>query len=152
MDPSMVIFEMTEVTDEIVSAFAGLMPQLTSSNKPPSKADLAVMAASERTVVFLARSEMKDNRIVGTASLALSFSPTGWHGWIEDVVVAEEARKQGLGRALTAACLARARELNLEQVYLTSRPSRVAANKLYQSMGFIRRETNVYRYDLTTGE
>lgn len=148
----MPIFEMTDVTDEIVRAFADLIPQLTSSNEPPTRADLAAMAASERTAVFLARSKKNEGRIVGTASLALSFSPTGWHGWIEDVVVAEEARKQGLGRALTAACLKRAQEMGLAQVYLTSRPSRVAANKLYQSMGFVLRETNVYRYELTTVE
>lgn len=147
----MQIFEMTDVTDEIVNAFDSLIPQLTSSNAPPTRAELEAMAASERTVVFLARSEKNEDRIVGTASLALSFSPTGWHGWIEDVVVAEEARKQGLGRALTAACLKRAQEMGLTQVYLTSRPSRVAANKLYPSMGFVRRETNVYRYDLTKG-
>lgn len=148
----MVIVEMTEVTDEIVQAFARLIPQLTAFSEPPSRADLAIMAASEATMVLLARSDGEGHQIVGTATLAVSRSPTGRHGWIEDVVVAKEARRQGLGRALTEALLARAREMGLRQVYLTSRPSREAANKLYLSMGFIKRETNVYRYDLTAGE
>ncbi|NCZ89134.1 MAG: GNAT family N-acetyltransferase, partial [Actinobacteria bacterium] len=33
-------------------------------------------------------------------------------------------------------------------VDLTSRPSRAAANRLYQRLGFVARETNVYRYEL----
>jgi hypothetical protein len=33
-------------------------------------------------------------------------------------------------------------------VDLTSRPSREAANRLYQRIGFVERSTNVYRYDL----
>jgi ribosomal protein S18 acetylase RimI-like enzyme len=149
---SALIIEMTEVTDEIVQAFARLIPQLTSFSEPPSREGLSAMAASDGTAVFLACLDGDEGQIVGTATLALSLSPTGRHAWIEDVVVAEEARHQGLGRALTEACLARARELGLRQVYLTSRPSRAAANQLYQSMGFTQRETNVYRYDLTEGE
>jgi ribosomal protein S18 acetylase RimI-like enzyme len=31
-------------------------------------------------------------------------------------------------------------------VDLTSRPSREAANRLYRRIGFVQRETNVYRY------
>ncbi len=145
----MPIVEMTEVTDEIVQAFARLIPQLTAFSEPPSRAELAAIAASEATVVFLARSDKDGDQIMGTATLALSLSPTGRHAWIEDVVVAEEARRQGWGRALTEACLARAREMGLRQVYLTSRPGRTVANLLYSSMGFVQRETNVYRYDLT---
>ena len=77
-----------------------------------------------------------------------AYSPTGAHGWIEDVVVDQAARGQGVGRMLTQALLDKARALGMKQVYLTSRPGRVAANQLYQSMGFVRRETNVYRFIL----
>ncbi|HEX8803642.1 MAG TPA: GNAT family N-acetyltransferase, partial [Acidimicrobiales bacterium] len=69
----------------------------------------------------------------------------------EDVVVDEQAgRGRGVGTALTEAMLDRARERGCVTVELTSRPSRQAANRLYQRMGFTRRETNVYRYDLRT--
>jgi ribosomal protein S18 acetylase RimI-like enzyme len=54
----------------------------------------------------------------------------------------------GIGKALTEACLEKAREIGLREVNLTSNPTREAANNLYQSMGFIQRETNVYRYPL----
>ena len=38
-------------------------------------------------------------------------------------------------------------ELGAKTIDLTSRPSREAANRLYQRLGFEMRETNVYRYD-----
>ncbi len=142
------IEEMTSVSEEIVQAFERLMPQLTEFAQPPSRDELAEMAASADTFIFIARDPVKQGKIIGTATLAIAHSPTGRHGWIEDVVVDQDARHQGWGKALTEACLEKAREIGLHQVNLTSRPSRVAANKLYQSLGFVQRETNVYRFKL----
>jgi ribosomal protein S18 acetylase RimI-like enzyme len=68
--------------------------------------------------------------------------------WIEDVVVDESARGRGVGDLLNRAALDRARELGAKTVDLTSRPSREAANRLYQRIGFVARDTNVYRFDL----
>jgi len=141
---AMLIHEMTRVDDEIVQAFQNLIPQLTESSPSPTKEDLEKMADSETAFVFLAREEDVNSPIVGTATLALFQTPTGMHGWIEDVVVDKEFRHRGVGRALTESCLQKARELSLHQVNLTSRPSRKAANQLYQSMGFVLRETNLY--------
>jgi ribosomal protein S18 acetylase RimI-like enzyme len=142
------IIEMTEATEEIHQAFFRLMPQLTQHSPPPTMEDLAHMAVSPMTFVFLARHPAPDGPIVGSATLGLFQSPTGVHGWIEDVVVDQAARRQGLGKALTRACLEKARELGLKEVNLTSRPAREAANRLYQEMGFQQRETNVYRFPL----
>ncbi len=142
------IFEMTEATEEIHQAFVRLMPQLTQHSPPPEIEDLARLAVSPTTYVFLARYPEPNGPIVGSATLGLFQSPTGVHGWIEDVVVDREARRQGLGKALTLACLDQARKLGLKEVNLTSRPSREAANQLYQEIGFQRRETNVYRFSL----
>jgi ribosomal protein S18 acetylase RimI-like enzyme len=72
--------------------------------------------------------------------------PTGAHAVIEDVVVDETARGAGCGEALVAAALERARDAGVKNVDLTSRPSREAANRLYVRMGFVERETNVYRH------
>jgi ribosomal protein S18 acetylase RimI-like enzyme len=143
---SMHIELMNHVSDEIMAAFERLMPQLTHHSPPPTHAELFAMAQSGSTIVFLARNQ--DGKIVGTATLATFRSPTGLHGWIEDVVVDREARRQGIGKALTEACLDHARKLGLREVNLTSRSSRCYANQLYQAMGFIRRETNLYRYSL----
>lgn len=139
---------MSEVTDEVVQAFQRLLPQLTRSNPPPTWEDLLEMAQSDQVFVFLARDSEQKAKIIGSATLATYLTPTGRHGWIEDVVVDQDYRRQGIGNALTEACLDQARALGLNHVNLTSRSVRCAANQLYQSMGFIRRETNLYRYPL----
>lgn len=71
--------------------------------------------------------------------------PTGLRAWIEDVVVDEGARGQGVGAALTQAAVRLAREAGARTVDLTSRPAREAANRLYERLGFRLRDSNVYR-------
>ena len=142
----MQILQLTAITDEVFQAFQELIPQLTQYSPPPSKGMLARMADSDSVFVFLAREGDAEGRILGTATLATFVTPTGVHGWIEDVVVDRDARRRGIGRALTETCLQKARELGLPEVNLTSRPGREAANQLYQEMGFQQRQTNVYRY------
>ena len=64
---------------------------------------------------------------------------------IEEVVVQEAARGRGVGEALMINAIERVRALGAEAVVLTSHPSRLAANRLYQKLGFEIRDTNVYR-------
>lgn len=135
----------TTVTDEVVDAFGVLIPQLSSSNPPPTREELEAIVRSESSVLFLAR---VDGRIVGSLTLATFRIPTGVRAWIEDVVVDTSARGHGVGEALNRAALDEARRRGAVTVDLTSRPSREAANRLYQRLGFVARETNVYRYDL----
>ena len=135
----------TVVDAELVDAFARLIPQLSTSSPPPTRDELAVIVDSPDSVLFLAR---LDGRIVGTLTLALYRIPTGLKSWIEDVVVDESAGRQGIGEALNRAALDEARRRGAKDVSLTSRPSREAANRLYQRIGFERRETNLYRYSL----
>lgn len=133
------------VTDEVVEAFASLIPQLSSSNPPPGRQELEEIVASSSTVLFLAR---VDGRIAGSLTLAVFRIPTGLRAWIEDVVVDSSARGHGVGEALNIAAIEEARRRGAVTVDLTSRPSREAANRLYQRLGFKARETNVYRYDI----
>jgi ribosomal protein S18 acetylase RimI-like enzyme len=137
--------EVTKVDDELVAAFARLVPQLSSSNPPPSERDLAAIVTSRATVLFVARD---DGHIVGSLSLVLFRIPTGLRAWIEDVVVDEAARGKGVGEALNRAAIDHAAKAGAKTVDLTSRPSREAANRLYARLGFKQRNTNVYRYDL----
>ena len=139
------ITEVTNATAELVEAFERLTPQLSSSNPPPSAEALETIAASEATRLLVARS---DRVIVGSLTLVLVRIPTGLRAIIEDVVVDEQVRGQGVGRALNEAALELARDAGAVTVDLTSRPSREAANRLYLSLGFEVRDTNVYRYKL----
>ena len=138
--------EAFEVTDELVAAFARLIPQLSKSNPPPDAAALAEIIASPASQLLLARDD--DGTILGSLTLALFRIPTGLRAWIEDVVVDDAARGRGVGDQLNREALARAADAGASTVDLTSRPSREAANRLYQRLGFKARATNIYRYDL----
>lgn len=142
----MEIYEATHVDDELFEAFQRLVPQLSSSNPPPTHAELQELVDSPAVILFMARDNA--GHIAGSLSLVVFRIPTGVRAWIEDVVVDERARGQGLGEALTRAALDRARSLGVKTVDLTSRPSREAANRLYQRVGFAPRQTNLYRYTI----
>jgi ribosomal protein S18 acetylase RimI-like enzyme len=140
------ILQVTQVTPELVDAFARLIPQLSlSGSTPPPTADqLAQIVASPAAVLLVARDD--DAAIVGSLTLILCAIPTGVHAYVEDVVVDAASRRQGIGSALLRAALERARAAGARRVDLTSRPAREAANRLYRRLGFVQRETNVYRY------
>ena len=133
------------VDDTLVEAFDRLIPQLSSSSPAPGRAGLEAIVNNPNSVLFLATI---DGSIVGSLTLALYAIPTGLKAWIEDVVVDESASRQGIGEALNQAAIEEARRRGSKDVSLTSRPSREAANRLYERIGFERRETNVYRYKL----
>lgn len=139
---SVVVEQATHVTDEVVAAFEKLIPQLSTSNKPPTREQLSEIVAAPASVLFLAR---VGGQIVGSLTLATFRIPTGVRAWIEDVVVDGDARGHGVGEALNKAAIAEAQRRGAITVELTSRPSREAANRLYQRLGFVARDTNVYR-------
>ena len=133
------------VNSELIEAFQRLTPQLSSSNSGPTKDQLEAIVSSCASKLLVARFE---NRIVGSLTLVTFPIPTGIRAWIEDVVVDSDARGKGVGEALNVFALAEAKRQGAITVDLTSRPSREAANRLYQRLGFKARETNVYRFTL----
>lgn len=141
------VTEIIEITDEVVDAFARLVPQLSSSNPPPDADALWEIAKSNETVLFAAK-DAETGAIVGSLTLAFFRIPTGLQARIEDVIVDGDQRRRGIAKLLTEAAIDRARQAGAKRVGLTSRPSREAANALYLSMGFEIRDTNVYRLTL----
>lgn len=140
--------EVQAVSEELVLAFGRLVPQLSRSSPPPTEAELVEVVATPGNLVLVARARGGEGAIVGSLTLVTFRIPTGMRAWIEDVVVDGEARGRGVAHALNRAALAAARERGCKTVDLTSRPSREAANRLYQRLGFEARETNVWRFDL----
>jgi ribosomal protein S18 acetylase RimI-like enzyme len=141
--PEVTLSEATSVDAELVEAFARLIPQLSSSSPPPDASELRGVVNDPGNVVFIAR---LDGHIVGTLTLVTFRIPTGMRAWIEDVVVDSAASGHRIGELLTRAALDRAAALGVRTVDLTSRPSREAANYIYQKVGFEQRETNLYRF------
>jgi ribosomal protein S18 acetylase RimI-like enzyme len=140
------ISQVYEMTDELYLACQRLVPQLTHTNPPPTREQLANMLESSAAYLFIARDPDFGDGIIGLATLVIYRVPTGVRGYIEDVVVDERARGRRIGERLTRACLERADHAGAPQVMLTSNPGRTAANRLYQRMGFELHKTNVYRY------
>ncbi len=129
-------------SDELLAALQRLLPQL-SPTATIDEAWLREVLADPAAQLYVARDE--EGEIVGTFSLTLQKIPTGPKMWLEDVVVDERVRGKGLGEALVQEAIGIARRPGVKSLNLTSSPERVAANKLYQKMGFEKRETNVYR-------
>jgi ribosomal protein S18 acetylase RimI-like enzyme len=135
-----------DATPELVEALGRLIPQLSSSSPPPDLDALAAMVTSDATSLLVARDD--DGTVLGTLTLVVYRIPTGVRSAIEDVVVDQAARGRGVGEALTQAALDLAAKQGARTVDLTSRPTREAANRLYARVGFERRETNMWRYNL----
>jgi ribosomal protein S18 acetylase RimI-like enzyme len=132
-----------DITDEDLAAVNRLIPQLSRSAPPLSADALKQIVSWDGNYLLIARD---GDRVVGMLTLVTFPIPTGLRAWIEDVVVDEAARGQGVGAALTQEAVHRARAVGARTVDLTSRPTRQAANRLYERLGFELRETNAYRF------
>lgn len=141
------IEQVTAVNSDVVTALQRLMPQLTTSAPPQTEASLTALIHTPTVQLFLLRDE--ENQVQACCTLCYAPSPTGTKAWLEDVVVDSSARNRGYGKQLVAHALSEAKRNGAKSLHLTSRPSRIAANRLYQRMGFAARTTNVYAYDLT---
>lgn len=140
------IIQLHSLTPEQIRDLLGLMKELNPEVKVTAEM-LKAVVADPGARFFAAIGP--DGHIVGTATLCISHSPTGRKGGIEDVVVSSACRGQGLGRQLMEHIIGYARkELSPIVLHLTSRPQRVAANRLYRSLGFQPYDTNVYKLPL----
>ena len=136
----------TQADDELYQAFQRLVPQLTNNNPPPSLNDLSALVRDSSSTLMVARNERAE--IVGALTLTVYRVPTGIRSIIEDVIVDSSARGQGIGEALIQRAIEIAREKGAGNITLTCNPMREAANRLYQRMGFKKRETNAYQIKL----
>ncbi|QJC22248.1 GNAT family N-acetyltransferase [Arcanobacterium buesumense] len=142
----------TDVTPELEAAFSRLIGQLSRSATPMNGEQIEGFLAQDCVDLLVFRDDdggsagsAGEAPILGMLTLVTFEIPTGWRAWIEDVVVDEVARGKGVGASLVVAAVDLAKKRGAKTVDLTSRPSREAANRLYQRAGFELRETNVYR-------
>ena len=133
-----------QADEELYNAFQRLIPQLTNNNPPPSLNDLADLVRDSSSTLMVARDD--HSQIVGALTLTVYRVPTGIRSIIEDVIVDNSARGQGIGDALMKFAINLAREKGAQNISLTSNPMREAANRLYLRVGFKKRETNAYQY------
>lgn len=140
------IARLTSITDASVQELNVLMKQLRANPTSDASAQEIRKLVDDDNIEIVA---VKDgDRIIGVASLYVMPKIGKCTGQVEDVVVSEAYRGQGLGEKLMRELMRIAKERGVESLHLTSRPARVAGNKLYQKLGFEQKETNVYRLAL----
>ena len=137
--------ELLAYTDSDFTDLASLMQEL-SSNIVFTRESLDRMLADPNSHLYVIREE---GRIVACASLCIFHQPFSTDATIESVVVTSKMRGRGLGRKLMEHLIDEAARMKVDCIYLTSNPSCVAANALYQKMGFEKNETNCYMKNLS---
>ena len=139
------IIKIQTYSQEYHEAMQRLLDQLTTNPMTLTEDMCRQLFESENSHLFFL---VKDEQIAGMLTVGIYHSPTGGKAWIEDVVVDESFRGQGLSKLLVAHAIEFTKSMGIPSLMLTSNPKRIAANKLYQAMGFERKETNVYRMKL----
>lgn len=134
-----------ETPEDEMKDIQQLLNQLSSSSQLLSISDLRRILDRPNFMLLVARD---GKRIIGMASFLSVEILMGKKVFIDDVVVLDSYRGQGIGEELIKFLIADARTIGVKYVELTSNPSRVAANNLYQKLGFQKRDTNVYRLNL----
>lgn len=136
------IIEIQSYSPEYHEAMQRFLDQLTTNPMTLTEEMFRQLLASPNSHLFFL---MKDEQTAGMLTVGIYHSPTGGKAWIEDVVVDETFRGQGLSKLLVTHAIEFTKSQGIPSLMLTSNPKRIAANKLYQAMGFGRKETNVYR-------
>ena len=147
MDNEIYIEEAKEFSIDIPKQITNLVKQLDENYEIFSDDDLRSMLSSTNTHLYLARLR-QNGPIVGMATLITYRIPHNMKAMVEDVVVDESMRGKGVGKKLMNHVIHAAREQGVKYLNLTSRPERTAAHKLYESLGFEKRDTNVFRLPL----
>jgi ribosomal protein S18 acetylase RimI-like enzyme len=137
------IEQLKSFSSELTDSINKLLKQLDIAANPLTKADIEDMIISPTNRLFVAR--RSDNKeIVGMLTLIVYRIPVWKKGWIEDVVVDQAYRNKGVATKLLKHAIESAKADGVLSLNFTSRPEREAANKFYQSLGFEKRNTNVY--------
>lgn len=143
-DQPIVISAITAIDQTDYQAYCDILPQLSPYVSLPSFEYLNRVLASPQISFFMAKKEV----LVGGLTLVCNHLTTGLNLRVEDVIVDERMRGQGIGRRLLEAALMKADTIGAKAISLSSNPKRIAANQLYQRLGFERITTNVYRYSV----
>ena len=144
---SVEIVEVTSWSEEVLQDVNKLLRQLTSKHLNFSEKVFKDILSSDNSTLVIARDRGQEGKIIGMLSFVTFLVPTGLNFRIEDVVVDQKARGRGVGRKLMVFAIEKGKTIGADKIYLTSTGTRVAANKLYDSLGFKIKDTNVYRYE-----
>lgn len=144
MDDNIKIERVIDINDFVVDIVNRLLCELVSNKRIFTELDLSRIIKSDSSSLYFM---FLNDKVVGMFTLCNYYSPTGRKFWLEDVVVDSTYRGRALGKRMVKEALKIVSTLGSSTLMLTSKPSRIAANKLYSSLGFDKKETNVYKMD-----
>lgn len=142
-----IIERVTDFSSEIADAVRNLVKQLVSDYNPFTDAEFKEMIEPKQNFLFIAR-EASSNKIAGVVMISIYRIPDSKKVYLDDIIVDEHFRGRKIATFLFEKVISTARENNAEYIMLTSSSKRVAGNKLYEKLGFKKRETNVFRLDI----
>ena len=147
-----ILSKRSSLTDEDVVGINNLMKQLSSHAEEISGESVSKVIAGGHIAMAIDLDAPcgVGFRIVGMATLLEKRQLMGFFGSIEDVVVDEAYRGQGIAKKLNQCLIRKAKKLGMRHLDLTSNPKRVAANKLYDELGYGDRDTRTRRLLLKT--
>ena len=138
------IERLTSASDAALGEINALLPQLRRDANEPlgARSDLDAIVGDTNVLFVVAKD---DGKIIGMATAYLATKFGKRTGFVEDVVVDGSYRGQGLGQRVMETLISEAKTAGVTQLYLTSGSDRTAAQKLYQKLGFKKKETNVFK-------
>lgn len=141
------IVRLAEAKESYIADINKLLPQLRSNPAEHAGvlADLKEVVSDPSIFLVVAKD---GDEIVGMGFLYTIIKIGKRSGSVEDVVVDNDYRGQGFGEKITQALIDIARHEGLKSLYLTSSPERVTAYRLYEKLGFKKRDTFVFKLNL----
>lgn len=135
------ISQASAYSGELLTAINGLLSQLSANPTQLSAAHLKELLASPNGQLFTVAD---GGKIYGMGMLSFYRIPSGLMAHIDDMVIDVSRRGKGWGEKLLRLMLQAARQRGADAVLLSSHPKRLAANRLYEKVGFTRHQTNMY--------
>ena len=130
------IERITSVDDDVVEAAKRLSSQLNSSNQVTvSREYLETITENPDNYWLMARRE-SDARFIGMASLFIMRLPTNVRSFLENIVVDEDSRGQGVGIALSMRAFEIADSQNVNTLRAQAGTQNGVSRSMLQKAGF----------------
>lgn len=144
-DQMIQIQKVTEFTPALAEEIRHLAKQEGDNYQDLTDDDLKEMISYPTHTLLIAR-DIESGRAAGMILVMTYRIPYVRKAYLDDLVVDTDFRQRGIATQLFHTALDVAKESGAAYVDFTSKPARVAGNNLYEKLGFVSHDTNIYRY------
>lgn len=137
------------LSDKALAELTELVRVINPNSKPVTRESMTRFFITNGYCAY-SRTAGSESRIVGIATVILLYKLTGLSARLEHVAVLPRYQgTQGIGRTMVKLLIEECDRLHVARIDLTCEEKRIKANKLYESLGFVLRDTNTRRLTLT---